>query len=36
MCTQRQLNKTTVMDISVKNKNSKFKNFQMAGEHHVG
>jgi len=24
------------MDISVKNKNSKFKNFQMAGEHHVG
>jgi len=23
------------MNISVKNKNLKFKNFQMAGEHHV-
>jgi len=36
MCTQGWLNKTNVMDILVKNKNLKFKNFQMAGEHHVG
>jgi len=32
MCTQRQLNKKIVIDISVKNKNLKFSNFQMAGE----